>query len=598
MAATVLGSAITGAGDSRRAFGRSGDSDTTRHHVYGDNLAVWDCSDPTNILLKSTTSISGLLVFNNRTFCTLAVTASSVTAWSDTVPPDGPFIPSTGAPQTVSISATGNQRAVLADSSPTIFIVSDGNDASLIQCITEASHPKLYVKGPSSVSLGDQVSGLASNVADDTIGSLAGQLWAAGGTTFTQWTYSDDGSGALTFNPDWTATTDGTDARNVHADLVFLVLVGLITSSGLELYNMADGSLAGIYVNGAGGNIVDFAFSFGSCIFVITDDTANHFHTVDISTPSAPVLIGTETLLAGHKLATIEGQGTSFVLTGNDGGTNEASIIVIEADCSVPTPSASSFASCFSLGSFLFVADTDGSALKIYDLTDPTTPALTATLDLASPPTDVVLLDTMAYLIAGDTIYGVNIDDIAGPVQVIEKEDVAGEFLVNASGLLWASGDTMGLRALSVVPGEDDLTIEQYLPPPATGASRVAFTRDRLIFADVPASSTARLRTYKFGGFKCHNVSAGHVGVYEADSETLRARIGDIRHLSANSVDIRGSPGGGFDGYVKLGDKYIVACIGSPEGVVTAPPGSLALSDSGAAYRKSSGSGNTGWTTI
>lgn len=42
---------------------------------------------------------------------------------------------------------------------------------------------------------------------------------------------------------------------------------------------------------------------------------------------------------------------------------------------------------------------------------------------------------------------------------------------------------------------------------------------------------------------------------------------------------------------------YIEACVGSPEGVLARNPGCLALSTDGNAYRKGSGTGNTGWLT-
>jgi hypothetical protein len=55
---------------------------------------------------------------------------------------------------------------------------------------------------------------------------------------------------------------------------------------------------------------------------------------------------------------------------------------------------------------------------------------------------------------------------------------------------------------------------------------------------------------------------------------------------------------GGFvltEGIIILGGVRIVSVAANPEGVVTAPPGSMALSTTGAWYQKATGSGNTGW---
>lgn len=44
--------------------------------------------------------------------------------------------------------------------------------------------------------------------------------------------------------------------------------------------------------------------------------------------------------------------------------------------------------------------------------------------------------------------------------------------------------------------------------------------------------------------------------------------------------------------------KSIIDVPGNPEGTITAPPGSLVMSDNGSIYRKSTGTGNTGWVLM
>lgn len=55
-----------------------------------------------------------------------------------------------------------------------------------------------------------------------------------------------------------------------------------------------------------------------------------------------------------------------------------------------------------------------------------------------------------------------------------------------------------------------------------------------------------------------------------------------------------------YDPTQLLGDDEtgIFHVTASPEGIVTAPPGSLAMSETGVLYIKSSGTGNTGWTPV
>jgi hypothetical protein len=51
----------------------------------------------------------------------------------------------------------------------------------------------------------------------------------------------------------------------------------------------------------------------------------------------------------------------------------------------------------------------------------------------------------------------------------------------------------------------------------------------------------------------------------------------------------------GVLGLGAAGKPIIINTPANPEGAYTAPPGSLALSDAGGLYIKSTGTGNTGW---
>lgn len=51
-------------------------------------------------------------------------------------------------------------------------------------------------------------------------------------------------------------------------------------------------------------------------------------------------------------------------------------------------------------------------------------------------------------------------------------------------------------------------------------------------------------------------------------------------------------------GMLRLGEGRVFYTVQWPEGVVTAPPGSLALRSNGRVYVKATGSGNTGWARV
>ena len=109
---TILGSALHDPGDSQRIYFFPDFSGGFYYgHAHGDLLTLWDLSDPTAIVDHATTSMPGILIFTNHgpSFGFPLVTTSDVTAWMR--PIGDVFVPFPDEPETVSVSATGNQIA-------------------------------------------------------------------------------------------------------------------------------------------------------------------------------------------------------------------------------------------------------------------------------------------------------------------------------------------------------------------------------------------------------------------------------------------------------------------------------------------------------
>lgn len=82
-------------------------------------------------------------------------------------------------------------------------------------------------------------------------------------------------------------------------------------------------------------------------------------------------------------------------------------------------PATGGFLACRVLGNYLFVADNENSALKIYNVETPATPSLIATLALSQPPLDIAIQDSVITVAAGSEVYYITIDDITDPQIVV-----------------------------------------------------------------------------------------------------------------------------------------------------------------------------------
>jgi hypothetical protein len=382
------------------------------------------------------------------------------------------------------------------------------------------------------------------------------------------------------------------------------VIVRTGASYHIQLRDYTTGALLGQVLYTGDGTPSYLGFGDVCLVCIASGSTSNNYVTINVDDATAPFVSGIETVPSGtgYSLQTfsedtvnIYSSVSAVTLTANVIGSNNAAVLVIKAECPLTPFDPGGFMDCFSLGPFLFIADNGGSNLKIYDISDPTAPVLSETLALDVAPTAVVVLDTVVYLIATNVIYSVNIDNIAGPVQVIEKTEAAGAFLTSRGKSIYSSGSGAGIRLYSVNQAEDDLDLTNYLPPLVEGTSNLAFTRGRIYFADIPTNpaTTGRLRGYSLGGIDCHHITAGELSAHEVDAETIRARHGKFKGgVVADSIEVSGI--GGFAS-LKIGDRFVFAGAGSPEGVVTAGPGSVFLSSDGNVYRKSAGSDNTNW---
>ncbi len=200
-------------------------------------------------------------------------------------------------------------------------------------------------------------------------------------------------------------------------------------------------------------------------------------------------------------------------------------------------------ASCFALGGYLFVADNADSSLKIFDVSDPTAPSGVASLSLPSAPEDVIVADSIVYLVAAETVYVVSIDDIENPELIATREGGAEQFVGASGGMIFTSGERV--RAYRLKPDESDLRIAGNLEAPNGATGGMDFTRSRIFFADVPDEGTCMLRSYTLGGINCHHINAGSLSGEQIDAELIRARHVRLKgDVIANSATVVGDISG------------------------------------------------------
>jgi hypothetical protein len=114
-----------------------------------------------------------------------------------------------------------------------------------------------------------------------------------------------------------------------------------------------------------------------------------------------------------------------------------------------------------------------------------------------------------------------------------------------------------------------------------------------LIYDEVTGTYVHKAVTIGAGG-----VMPGGTGVvYVTAGSPAAVALGALLTLSGSVLNVTPTPTFNSVGF-SVGNTTMQAVAASPEGVVTAPPGSVALQTDGTIWRKASGVGNTGWTTL
>src|SRR5262249_42858617 len=143
--------------------------------------------------------------------------------------------------------------------------------------------------------------------------------------------------------------------------------------------------------------------------------------------------------------------------------------------------------------------------------------------DLGTAPNDLVLQDTEVFLLADDAVYPVGLEDIASPTLLLSGIDGTGDS-IEAGGYFFTASSSGGITAYRLVKDESDLEPFASIPASAAGCSRVATSKNRLLFADTVDTGHAQLHCLDLQGFRCHHIDAGEIYTYGLDAEIVRAR--------------------------------------------------------------------------
>lgn len=155
-------------------------------------------------------------------------------------------------------------------------------------------------------------------------------------------------------------------------------------------------------------------------------------------------------------------------------------------------------------------------------------------------------------------------DGVLENVQIISKRSS-----VDGVGIAQVVGDRMTVRDLTCIE---------------TGSAGVG-----LVVGDIANSLTSndvRVEDVRLSG-----VLRG-VDVWGTGSGSIRFTRGAI---SSSAEQVKRQTGTGGTGQYDVFRDNTLTTASSPEGVVTAPPGTIIQADTGVAYVKASGTGNTGW---
>jgi hypothetical protein len=456
-----------------------------------------------------------------------------------------PYTQTTGAPDidigqleayTMGVNATNTEvnQAIIIGSYPACFTVLVFND--------ELQFVRGDGIGGFDNPLNLTVASTPGNKAHGVVAS-ASVLYATGllDAELVAWTITD--ATVPTLTPLFTVPTGGDEARNVYVNAsVVAVIVIDGADSKVELFDPADGSSVGTYLNGSGGTITDLYFD-GTCMYVVTDATTSNLHSVDISTPASPVLNGTSTIPGSSVgLANIGISNTvldnPIVVAGNVSPSGESAFATITLDGCAGGGGASGSLCLYALGSRLYVGD-DTPQLEVFDITNPASPSSLGTLALEDTPTDIWVNESNCYISFHGGFYMVNIDD---PALMTSRRVETGDdfdFVTAPGGLVYLSGVAARLAVYNPANTPPSLITEREII--SGGVSRVAVEGTRVFFCDTAPTGAAVLYSYGVGGFTCHAIAAGVMSTDEIQVEEIYARHGHFKgDLAARSLLLTG----------------------------------------------------------
>lgn len=257
------------------------------------------------------------------------------------------------------------------------------------------------------------------------------------------------------------------------------------------------------------------------------------------------------------------------------------------------------------VGDYLYAADAGLGELAVIDIKNPTSPSIAGTLSLSFTPKAVKLYGGVAH-VAGSAgqIALVDVDDPTAPTLIasVTSTGQAWEFIGVWGGVIFLTGQSASgveVWAQAETEGDPPTLVESFKDTPINHTSQLDVQGRRAFFA-----SGGTLYSYRIGGFYCHAITTGALLADEVKAERFEGRHGYFKGaLVAKELTVFGATfelqGGALfvANFIQLGDRMIAWGSGDPETVFPANPGSIFMSDDGNLYRKSSGTGNTGWVT-
>lgn len=262
------------------------------------------------------------------------------------------------------------------------------------------------------------------------------------------------------------------------------------------------------------------------------------------------------------------------------------------------------FNACFALGDYLY-AVADDNFLHVWDIKNPSAPASVGSLNIGGSGQGIWIEKGVCYTVDNNGLLVVsNIDDPAAPFVEPNGVTETGQNWshIRASGdigvLSGAGADFVALYDLSIRPPREIQNTDTLV------GSQAALQGRRLFFGDTSGSPRAQIRSFRIGGMFCHAIDTFDLfAEHQVATFLLRAYHAYITgELVADRVAAIGGDGDTEAGsvsatsYLEVGGRRIVPVTGDPNTVVTAPIGSIGLSDDGSAWRNTDGA--TAWTAM